>query len=180
MRSLIFITGNQRKADYLSKYLGHTIEHVKIDLDEIQSLDLKEVVRHKTLQAYEKVGRPVLVEDVSLEFKALGRLPGTLIRWFIDEMSFENVCSLLNGKDRSATARCVFGYFDGKEEKYFEGSMNGKIAEKPAGSGGYGWDPIFIPEGYNVTRAELSEEDDRVTYLKIKPLSKLKIFFQSK
>lgn len=80
MKDAVFITGNQKKADYLSKYLGHTIDHVKVDLDEIQSLDLKEVVRHKMRQAYEKVGRPVLVEDVSLEFSALGKLPGTFIR----------------------------------------------------------------------------------------------------
>ena len=84
---------------------------------------------------------------------------------------------MVKTKDRGAVARCVFGYFDGKEEKYFEGSMNGKIAEKPAGSGGYGWDPIFMPEGYNVTRAELSEEDDRATYLKIKPFEQIKNFF---
>lgn len=176
MKQAVFITGNQKKADYLSKYLGHPVEHVKVDLDEIQSLDLKEVVRHKMHQAYSQVNRPVLVEDVALEFTALGRLPGTFIRWFIEELSFEQVCSLLDGKDRAAVARCVFGYYDGKEEFYFEGSLPGSISEKPAGKGGYGWDSIFIPEGYAVTRAELSEEDDRTTYPKIKPFDEVKKF----
>ena len=176
MKDVVFITGNQNKADYLSKYLGHHAEHIKVELEEIQSLDLKEVVRHKMLQAYAKVGRPVLVEDVSLEFTALKRLPGTFIKWFLEELTFEQICSLLNGKDRSATARCIFGYFDGKEERYFEGNMLGSIPEKPAGKGGYGWDPIFIPEGYTVTRAELSEEDDKITYLKIKPFEQVKAF----
>ncbi|MEI7720084.1 MAG: non-canonical purine NTP pyrophosphatase [bacterium] len=175
-----FITGNQNKADYLSKYLGYPVEHTKLDLEEIQSLDLREVVQHKVLQAYAKVGKPVLVEDVSLEFKALGRLPGTFIRFFLEELSLEQICALVDGKDRSAVARCIFGYFDGKEEKYFESSMSGSVAEKPAGAGGYGWDPIFIPEGYSVTRAELSEEDDKITYLKIKPFEQLKTFLVAK
>lgn len=176
MRDAVFITGNQKKADYLSKYLGHPVDHLKVDLDEIQSLDLKEVVRHKMLQAYAQVQRPVLVEDVSLEFIALGRLPGTFIRWFLEELSLEQICELLNGKDRSAIARCVFGYFDGKEEHYFEGGLQGSIPKKPAGAGGYGWDSIFIPEGYEVTRAELSDEDDKLTYLKIKPFDQVKVF----
>lgn len=180
MEKVTFITGNQKKADYLAQYLGYPVEHIKIDLDEIQSLDLKEIIKHKVRQAYEKVQGPVIVEDVSLEFSALGRLPGTLIRWFIDEIGLEKICSLLDGKDRSATARCVFGYFDGKEEHYFEGSLEGTIPEKPSGNGGYGWDPIFIPEGYSVTRAELSHEDDQKTYLKIKPFEKLKEFLVTK
>ena len=75
MQSITFITGNQKKADYLAKYLGFAIEHEKIDLDELQSLDLREIVEHKVKQAYEKIGKPVLVEDASLEFLALGRHP---------------------------------------------------------------------------------------------------------
>ena len=47
MTNITFITGNQNKADYLAKYLGHSVDHVKLDLDEIQSLDLKEIVEHK-------------------------------------------------------------------------------------------------------------------------------------
>lgn len=178
MANITFITGNQSKADYLAKHLGFPIDHKKLELDEIQSLDLKEVVKHKALLAYEKIGSPVLVEDVSLEFKALGRLPGTFIRFYVEEVPFETICRTLDGLDRSAVARCIFGYYDGQEIKYFEGSLSGKIAEKPAGENGYGWDKIFIPEGYEVTRASLSEEDDKATYLKIKPLASLKEYFE--
>jgi len=178
MKPIVFITGNQNKADYLAKYLDYPVEHMKLDLDEIQSLDLREVTKHKVREAYKKINKPVFVEDVALEFTALGRLPGTLIKWFVDEMSFEDICSLLDGKDRSAIARCVFGYHDGETEHYFEGSMKGMIAEKPVGSGGYGWDPIFIPEGFDVTRAELSEEDNMKTYKKIKPFDEFKEFLK--
>lgn len=180
MENIVFITGNQKKADYLAAYLGHPVEHVKIDLDEIQSLDLHEIVRHKVRQAYAVVGKPVLVEDVSLEFLALGRLPGPFIKWFIEELTLVGLCDLLAGKKRDAMARCVFGYYDGAEERYFEGGMLGSIANSPQGDGGYGWDAIFIPEGYSVTRAELNKEDDQKTYLKIKPFGQLKEFLQAK
>jgi non-canonical purine NTP pyrophosphatase (RdgB/HAM1 family) len=180
MHKVTFVTGNQKKADYLANYLGFPVEHVKIDLDEIQSLDLKEVVRHKVRQAYVQVQGPVLVEDASLEFTALGRLPGPLLKWFIQELRLERLCGLLDGKDRAAVARCVFGYFDGTEERYFEGGMAGTIADKPMGDHGYGYDPIFIPEGYTITRAQMSEEDDKKTYLQIKPLAQVKEFLAAK
>jgi inosine/xanthosine triphosphate pyrophosphatase family protein len=109
----------------------------------------------------------------------LGKLPGPFIKWFLDEMCFEDICSLLDGRDRAAVARCVFGYFDGEVGRYFEGSMVGSVPERPAGNGGYGFDPIFVPDGYSVTRAELSEEDDRKTYLVIKPLAAVKEFLES-
>ena len=64
MQTITFITGNQKKADYLAQYLRLNIEHVKLDLDEIQSLDLREIVEHKVKQAYEKIKKPVIVEDV--------------------------------------------------------------------------------------------------------------------
>jgi non-canonical purine NTP pyrophosphatase (RdgB/HAM1 family) len=127
-------------------------------------------------QAYDQIKHPVLVEDVALEFSALGKLPGTFIKWFLEELNLEGLCRLVDGKDRTATARCVFGYFDGQTETFFEGSLKGSVSEQPAGNGGYGWDPVFIPEGYSVTRAELSAEDDQKTYLQIKPLGQVKDF----
>ncbi len=179
MKTVTFITGNQDKADYLAKYLGHPVEHIKLDLDEIQSLDLKEVVKHKVQQAYEHVQKPVLVEDVSLEFEALGGLPGPFIRFYVDVVPFDVICNMISGPNRRATARCVFGYFDGKEMQLFEGSMKGQIATEPRGENGYGWDKIFIPGGYNITRAEMDEEDNQKTYMTIKPFEAFKKFIES-
>jgi inosine triphosphate pyrophosphatase len=181
MANVTFITGNQNKADYLSKYFGHPVDHVKLNLDEIQSTDLNEIVEHKVRQAYELLEKPVIVEDVSLEFAAFGGLPGPFIKFFEEKIPFEVICSIIgNGLTRKATARCVFGYFDGKELKLFEGHLDGEISEKPSGNNGYGWDKIFIPEGYKVTRASLDEEDDQKTYLKIKPFAKLKTYLESR
>src|SRR5688572_13435511 len=100
MTNVTFITGNQNKADYLAKYLGFPVDHVKLDLDEIQSLDLKEVTEHKVRQAYDKIKKPVIVEDVSLEFEGLNGLPGPFIRFFLDGLSPETICSLVDGKSR--------------------------------------------------------------------------------
>lgn len=177
--NVTFITGNQNKADYLQKYIGLPITHHKLDLDEIQSLDLHEVVEHKVKQAYSKLNCPVIVEDVSLEFAAFGKLPGTFIKFFLEEMTYEQLCRLLDGKDRAATARCVYGYYDGSRLEMIEGSLKGSIAQEPTGDDGYGWDKIFIPEGYKTTRAQLNEHDYQKTYLQIKPLEAVKELLQT-
>lgn len=180
MADITFVTGNQNKADYLSKYLGYPINHIKLDLDEIQSTNLNEIVEHKVRQAYEKIQKPVIVEDVSLEFEALWGLPGPFIKFFVEKVSFQRICSMIKSwLSRKATARCVFGYFDGKNIKLFEGYLNGQIATKPQGDNGYGWDKIFIPEWYPITRASLNEIDNEKTYLQIKPLIKVKEFLET-
>lgn len=179
MKQVTFITGNQNKADYLAKYLGFPVDHKKVDLDEIQSLDLREIVEHKVRQAYEKIQAPVLVEDSSLSFKALNGLPGPFIKFFVDNIPFQDICDLLKDKDRSATANATFGYYDGETLKIIEGGLNGTIAESPAGSNGWDWDQFFIPEGYEVTRASLNDEDYQKTYLQIKPFAELKEFLNS-
>ncbi len=180
MQDFVFITGNQNKADYLARFLGRPVEHVKVDLDEIQSLSLEEIVRHKLRQAYDIVKRPVVVEDAGLEFTSLGRLPGPLIKWFLEELGYPGTAALLDGKDRSAIARCRIGYYDGTEEVYFEGSLTGRIADDPQVGGGYGFDPLFIQDGYDVTRAFMNQEDHDRTYFELKPFGKLKEYLENK
>ncbi len=181
MSNVTFITWNQKKADYLSKYLGYPVDHFKLDLDEIQSMDLNEIVEHKVRQAYSIMKKPVIVEDVSLEFEALGGLPGPFIKFFVEKTPFNIICSMIpNWLTRKATARCVFWYFDGYNLELFDGKMNGEISKIPSGDDGYGWDKIFIPDWYSVTRASLDEENDQKTYLEIKPFSKLKKYLESK
>lgn len=178
MKAPLFITGNEGKAKYLAKYLGMPLEHKKIDLIEIQSLDLKEIVHHKVREAYKQVRQPVLVEDVSLEFSNLGKLPGPLIKWFLEELNSEQLCRLADGGGRRAIGRCMFGYFDGEEEFYVEGELHGVITEHPSGGNGFGWDSIFIPDGYKVTRAELGEEEYEKVYRIIRPIDQLKAFLE--
>src|SRR3989344_5414775 len=99
MQKLTFITGNAGKAKYLADYFHLPVDHVKLDLHEIQSLDLKEVVEDKARRAFEIVKSPVLVEDVSLIFNGLKKLPGPLIKWFLETLENDGLCKLLNGID---------------------------------------------------------------------------------
>lgn len=177
----IFITGNQSKADYLSRQLGIQLEHQKVELDEIQSTDLHKIVEHKLKQAYDVCNRPVLVEDVSLVFNALGELPGPYIKWFVEDAGNEACCRMLDGfDDRSAVIKCTFGYFDGETMKFFDSELPGKIAEHPAGENGFGFDQFFINEGYEVTRAQMSQEENERTYATMmKPFAKVRDYLNN-
>lgn len=178
----LFITGNQDKADYLARQLGIALDHQKIDLDEVQSTDLHEIVAHKLRHAYEVTGQPVIVEDVSLSFTALGDLPGPYIKWFVEHAGSEACCRMLDGfDDRSATIRCTFGWYDGKRMEFFDSELQGKISDHPRGENGFGFDTFFIMEGYGKTRAELPQNEVEKTYAeKMKPFGKLRTFLRDK
>ena len=177
----IFITGNQSKADYLSRQLGIQLEHRKVELDEIQSTDLHIIVAHKLRQAYVKCLSPVLVEDVSLSFNALGDLPGPYIKWFIEHAGDEACCKMLDGfSDRSAIIRCTYGYYDGERMEFFDSELPGIIADRPRGDNGFGFDRIFINDGYDVTRAEMSQQENERTYAEMmKPFAKVRAFVRT-
>lgn len=177
----IFITGNQTKADYLSRQLGIDIEHRKLDLEELQSTDLHSIVAHKLRQAFEFCQQPVLVEDVSLVFCALSELPGPYIKWFIEIAGEEACCRMLDGfADRSAIIKCTYGYYDGVNMTFFDSELQGSIASEPRGDNGFGFDRFFIHEGSNITRAELSQNENERTYAEmVKPFAKVKSFIAS-
>jgi XTP/dITP diphosphohydrolase len=178
--NVVYVTGNPGKAKYFSKLIGLDIKHHEADVHEIQSMDLKEVALFKAQQAYEQLGVPVIVEDTSLEISSLNGLPGTLIKWFEKTLDYDGICRLCDlSQDRSAVARNVHIYFDGKEPKVFEGMHEGEIPKKPEGKGGYGFNPIFIPAGDTRTMAEMSDVEFVQVYLKIKPIMQLKSFLQS-
>ena len=177
----VFITGNQNKVDYLSETIGMVLPHRKIDLDEIQSPDPIIVVEHKVRQAYDIIRKPVLVEDTLLGFNALNGLPGTFVKFFVESQDgLQNMCRMLDGfDDRTAYASAMYAYYDGNDLKIFSGRLNGNISSSPRGNGGYGWDAIFEPEGYDgLTRAELNPELDRESYDKIRDTESLKRFLQ--
>lgn len=180
--TVTFITGNQHKVDNLSRSLALPFAHHKLDLDEIQSADPKKVIEHKVHQAFAILGKPVLVEDTSLSFTALGGLPGPLIKFFVDtDNGLEHLCRMLDGfDDRSAFASAIYGYYDGNEVRYFSGRVDGCIVEHPRGEGGFGWDPIFAPDGFGGrTRAELVDAEEHRVYDQIRDLAGLKQFLHS-
>lgn len=168
-----FVSGNSDKAAHVGRYLN--ISHTKLHIPEIQSLEPREIVKHKAIEAFRQVQSPVLVDDTSLVFLALKKLPGPLIKLFLEQLKTEGMCKLLNGyNDRSAVATSFVGLYSGIEVIVFEASLNGKIAEDPRGGYGFGWDAIFIPQGYEKTRAEMTEEERNKTSVRKDVLAKVK------
>lgn len=179
MNNLTFITGNQHKADYLAKWLGLPIRHHKLDLDEIQSLDLDQIVEHKARQAYEILKTPVLVEDVALTFTAMGRLPGPFVKWFLQELGNDGLCKLASHlPHQRAQAEILYAIFDGQKMHKFPGIIDGEIAPQPRGDYGFGWNPIFIPMGSNQTYAEMNDDEVRPFSCRAQAIEKLRTFLQ--
>lgn len=176
----VFVTSNAGKAKYFSELIGLPIDHHSADVDEIQSLDLKEIATHKARQAFEQLQKPVIIEDTGLVIEVLGKLPGPFVKWFEHEMGLENVCRLADqDPERKAVASSVYVYFDGQKMHHFEGSLVGKISDHPAGKTGFGWNPIFIPHYSGQTLAEMDDKTFKKAYLKIKSIYKLKDFLLS-
>lgn len=172
-QSLTFVTGNKVKAEILAKYLDFPITHKSLDLPEIQSLDLAEIVQEKARAAYNILKTPVLVEDSALTFLALGKLPGPFVKWFFKEIGNQGLCELLGDKSRDARAEVVFALYDGETCHLFEGVTEGTISPIPRGEEKFGWDPIFIPKGHSKTRGEMNEEEQKATSMRQIALEKL-------
>lgn len=178
MKDVVFITGNEHKAKYLAAWLGIDVPHRKVDVDEIQSLDLREVVEHKARAAYEIVGKQVLVEDIALTFVAMGRLPGTLVKWFLEELGIDGLGRLGNTyEDKRAEALIMYGLYDGKRLEIFEGSKTGRLAPEPRGNS-FGWNNIFIPDGWNKTYGEMTEDEFKSCSHRYIAIQKLRAYLQ--
>src|SRR5437879_3265219 len=108
--TLTYVTGNPGKVKRFSHYIDYPLLHKDLDLLEIQSLEPAEIIEHKAREAYRHIQAPVLVEDTSLQFLPLGKLPGPFIKWFYAELGTEGLCKLLaESQDRSARASVHIG-----------------------------------------------------------------------
>ena len=184
MKRLVFITGNQAKADYLAKWLGYPVEHQKVDLDELQSLDPHAVIEHKAKEAYKIVGEPVLVEDVRFSFAAFGgKLPGTLVKWVLEEVGVDGLLKMLEGfDDRRATAAIAYGLYDGVEMHTFDAEVAGSVplrartSEHEGWHGSKSWNSIFVPNGSAKTYAEMTDDELQSFSHRYKAIQKLRAF----
>lgn len=178
---ITFITSNPSKVEQVSKYLGIPINHAKIDLVEIQSLDLNEVIEHKLREAYSKVRAPIMVDDAAVTITALGKLPGPFIKFFLSELGAEGICKLMQSFDnKHMKGEVGIGVYDGENMEIFIGSIDGTIIDAPKGTGGFGWDCIVVPSGYSQTRAEMNETDYDATSPRKFALEKLEKYLKSK
>lgn len=151
-----FATKNEHKLREINEILGRDLELVSVELSEPQGVRVEDVVREKAEDAFHKTGKFVLVEDTSLEFVAWNGLPGALIKWFLDTVGNEGILKMLVGEtNRKAIAKTAIAFFDGTQAHVFVGEISGTIPEMVRGTGGFGWDSIFVPNGYEKSFAEM-------------------------
>ena len=173
---ILLATGNEHKIREFQQLLDRPVQPIKVVLAEIQAVEVKAVIEAKVREAYQLVGKPVFVEDTGLAFAAWNGLPGALIRWFLDRVGNEGLCQMLQSYEQTAaTAETCIGYFDGNECHIFRGVVTGQIVRTPRGSGGFGWDPIFVPDGWEKTFAEMTEEKNLISMRKL-AVAQLKAF----
>jgi len=172
--ALYFITGNKGKLAEVQSILGN-VEALDIDLPEIQSLDAQEIIKAKLEEAQKDQTGEFIVEDNSLYLEGLNGLPGPLIKWFMKTVGNDGLYKMAETSGNfNAEAKVIIGYSNSAGEiSFFEGNTKGTIVP-PRGSEGFGWDPIFQPEGYDKTFGELSAEEKNSFSMRKIALEKLK------
>ncbi len=183
MNKITFVTGNKAKAREVSRILNIPLEISEIELDEIQEIDLEKIALHKLNQAFELVKGPVIIDDVSVEIEAWNNFPGPLIKWLLKAGNNGNASTLLKmlkgEKNRKAKARLAVGFHDGKTARLFIGEVKGEIAPEIRGENGFGWDPVFIPQGHTETFAEMPEKEKDTISHRGRALQKLSDFLKN-
>jgi non-canonical purine NTP pyrophosphatase (RdgB/HAM1 family) len=170
---VIFLTGNKNKLKEIQDIVGESINltNKKIDLPEIQSTNVEEVIEEKLKAAYKIVKKPVFCEDTGVYIKNMNNFPGALIKFYMEHLGNKGIAKFNGGS--KAYAETIIGYHDGKKIHYFKGRINGTIAKKPKGKG-FGWDPIFIPNRYKESFAEMSQETKNKISMRAKAVKKFK------
>ena len=154
---LAFVTSNPgkvREAREILRPFGITVRPVRRVLPEPQADDLSTVVRAK-LRAVPPSPRATLVEDSGIFLDDLGGFPGVYSAYAFRTLGLSGLLRLLPGRGRRATFRTVAGIRSGAVLRYFVGECRGRIAPSPRGRHGFGFDPIFVPDGERRTFGEM-------------------------
>jgi XTP/dITP diphosphohydrolase len=169
MKKLIFATNNANKVKEINVLLDETFEVLSLkDLNFEEELEedfetLQENAQQKANFIFEKLNLPCFSEDSGLEINALGGNPGVHTAHYSGSRDANDNMDLVlqqleNQQDRSAQFRTVICLKTAEGEHFFEGICKGTITlEKSKGEHGFGYDPIFTPDGFDVTFADLEK-----------------------
>ena len=160
---LFFVSSNENKFQETERILsnfGMQINFFKTTLEEIQSNNLNDIAEQKAINAYEIVKKPIIIEDDGLFIDSLNGFPGPYSSYVYDTIGNKGIMNLLeNSEFRDAEFVSIIAYCDESfTVKLFESSIPGKISSVIE-KGGWGYDPIFIPDGESKTYANVSDKD---------------------
>ena len=167
---IVVATNNAHKLREIAAILGNEIE--LLSLKDIQCFaDIPETAdtlegnaRQKAMYIYENYGMDCFADDTGLEVAALGGAPGVFSARYAgdghdSEANMQKLLKELAGKEnRKAQFRTVICLIRNGKEHLFEGIVKGEIIQEKRGGAGFGYDPIFVPEGYDLTFAELGDD----------------------
>ncbi|OFX17613.1 MAG: non-canonical purine NTP pyrophosphatase [Bacteroidetes bacterium GWA2_31_9] len=188
---LLFATQNSHKLFEIKHLIPSTFELInlkELNFNEEIPEDyetLEENASQKSRFIYNKLKINCFADDTGLEIDALGGKPGVFSARYAGESrnSSDNMKKVLsemqNITNRSCRFRTIISLIIDGNEHLFEGIVNGKIISTPTGKEGFGYDPIFIPEGYSNTFAEmLISEKNKISHRAL-AFNKLKEFLES-
>ncbi len=179
MKKILVATHNVHKKEEIQQILGADFEVMSLtdyDIhDEIvedgESFNANALIKAK--YCFEKTGVPSIGDDSGLVVEALDGRPGIFSARYAGDHDFAKniakVLSELEGENnRKAYFITVLCYYDGKETQYFEGRVYGNLLLENKGHQGFGYDPIFVPDGYEMTFAEMKPEDkNKISHRKL-------------
>ncbi len=159
----VLVTQNRHKLEELRPLFdryGVLYDTTDVEKIEIRSERVEDIALAAARHAYSILKRPVIVDDTGLYILALDGFPGSYAAYVLKSIGNNGILRLLEGRsDRSAVFVTAVGYCDGVHLRSFEGEVKGSIGTAPAGEGGFGYDPVFIPEGAKKTYAQMSLEE---------------------
>lgn len=170
MTPLVFATNNAHKLEEVRAVLGNrfplrTLADIGCTEDIPETGDTFEAnASQKSTYLYEKYGCDCFADDSGLEVMALGNEPGVYSARYSGSRDMEKNIDLLlqrlgDRTDRNARFRTVISLRIGDEEYFFEGTVEGTIGYQRQGNGGFGYDPLFTPLGYQKTFAQMASDE---------------------
>ena len=191
MHKIVFATNNQHKLQEVRSILAGKVEIISLAetgcLDDIpETADtLEGNAAQKARYIFEKFHIDCFADDTGLEIEALNGKPGVFSARYAGEPSnsLNNMNKVLKEMEgianRSAQFRTVIALIENGEYHYFEGIINGHLTTEAKGSSGFGYDPIFIPDGFDNTFAELSSSHKNAISHRAKAINKLSEYFKN-
>lgn len=168
---LVFASANENKVREISKLVGNRIQLMGLkDINCLEDIpETSDTIEGNAIQkaqyVFDNYGINCFAEDTGLEIKALDMRPGVYTARYAGEKkdpdaNMEKVLNeLQHEKGREARFKTVIAYIKDGDLFTFEGIINGDIATEKIGDGGFGYDPIFIPENENRTFAQMSDDE---------------------